>query len=101
MGHQMTDTTANEGAWLPEPLAPPADRADGLRFLPFTDAGNGERLALRFRDEIRYCRPQKVWYINRGRRWELDETGEMLQRAKMIARTLYGEAAHFEDEKLR
>jgi putative DNA primase/helicase len=68
---------------------------------PHTDTGNGERLARRFADEIRYSCPQKTWYMYNGIRWEPDQKGEILQRAKLIARELYYEAATIENEGLR
>ena len=77
------------------------DSEQGLRFFPYTDVGNGERLAHRFRDEIRYSRPQKTWFVYTGLRWEPDQTGEMFQRAKWIARQLYEEASHIDDAALR
>ena len=73
----------------------------GLRFFPYTDSGNAERLAHKFRGSIRYCAPHRTWYLWTGRRWEPDQIGEMLQRTKQIARELYEEAAKIEDEANR
>jgi putative DNA primase/helicase len=72
-----------------------------LTSYPYTDTGNGERLATRFAGTVRYSHPQKCWFIYVGRRWETDQTGEMLQRAKLIARELYSEAGLIEDRALR
>ena len=73
----------------------------GLRFFPYTDSGNAERLVKKYAGEIRYCWPHKCWYIHTGKRWEPDQSGEMLQRAKWIARELYEEASRIEDTSLR
>jgi putative DNA primase/helicase len=79
----------------------PAEQGDNLRSFPLTDSGNGERIAQRFSKEIRYCFGEKTWYTYTGRRWEHDQTGSMFQRAKLIARLLYEEAAHAEDSESR
>lgn len=68
---------------------------------PLTDAGNGERIAERYCNEVRYCYPMKSWFVFDGRRWTADVTGEMLQRTKVVARSLYDEAAHLEDSETR
>ena len=73
----------------------------GLRFFPYTDSGNAERLSQKFAGVIRYCTPQRSWFLWTGRRWEPDQTGEMLQRTKVIARELYDEASHIEDADKR
>jgi putative DNA primase/helicase len=63
-----------------------------------TDVGNGERLAARCRDRIRYCPPRKKWLTWDGRRWKWDDTGEVIRLAKKTARAIYGEAAHAKDK---
>jgi putative DNA primase/helicase len=77
------------------------ESAAALRFFPYTDAGNGERLAARFGRDVRYSHPQRMWLVYNGVRWEPDQTGEMFQRAKLLARLLYDEAAQLIDENLR
>jgi putative DNA primase/helicase len=73
----------------------------GLRFFPYTDSGNAERLAQRFAGSVRYCAPHGIWYVWADQRWEPDQTGEMLARTKLIARELYEEAARIEDREQR
>jgi putative DNA primase/helicase len=73
----------------------------GLRLFPYTDSGNAERIAQKFAGAVRYCAPQRCWYIWSGRRWQPDQTGEMLQRTKVIARELYDEAGRIEDADKR
>jgi putative DNA primase/helicase len=82
-------------------MAPPASPDIGLRFHPYTDSGNAERLATRFAGQFRYCGPHGFWYLWTGRRWESDQSGKMLLRTKLIARELYDEAAHIEAEDQR
>jgi putative DNA primase/helicase len=41
----------------------------------FTDLGNGERLAERHKDHLRYCHPWKSWLEYDGKRWKRDESG--------------------------
>ena len=83
---------------VPKGDAPPDA---GLRFVPYTDSGNGERLARKFSGAVRYCAPQRCWFVWTGRRWEPDQTGEMLRRTKEIARELYAEASRLEDTEQR
>jgi len=73
----------------------------GLRFFPRTDSGNGERIARKFSGAVLYCAPQHSWYLWTGKRWEPDQTGEMLQRTKLIARELYDEAGRLDDSEKR
>jgi putative DNA primase/helicase len=75
--------------------------APSLLSFPYTDVGNGERIARRFADEILYSCPQKTWYMYNGLRWEPDQIGEMFQRAKVVARELYSEASKIEDSDHR
>lgn len=72
------------------------DVLDIIRGAPgetFTDTSNAERFAKKFAGEVRYCAPERCWYIWQGRRWEPDQTGELLQRTKLIARDLYERAS--------
>jgi putative DNA primase/helicase len=89
--------------WLPDVQRERETQAQptGLRSFPYTDTGNGERLAHQFGREIRYSHPQRTWFTYTGSRWEPDQTGELLQRAKWIARALYQEASTIEDQTLR
>lgn len=87
--------------WLPMPEASEATSQKLFRAFPCTDSGNGERIATQFQGEIRYCFPQKTWYVFSGSRWEPDQTGKMFQRAKQIARRFYEEASRSEDDDVR
>jgi putative DNA primase/helicase len=72
-----------------------------LRFFPYTDTGNAERLASRYGADVRYCHPQKIWYVWDGCRWVPDRQGALMNMAKIIARSLYAEAAEIENKGAR
>jgi putative DNA primase/helicase len=78
--------------------APPAAQPS---LFNHTDYGNAERMAKDHGEEIRYCHPWKRWLVWDGRRWCLDDSGEVQRRAKLTARMIYAEAAGLEDEKRR
>jgi putative DNA primase/helicase len=69
-----------------------------LRFFPYTDTGNAERLVARYGADLRYCHPQKSWYTWDERRWVADRRGHVMDLAKNIARALYAEAAEIEKQ---
>jgi P4 family phage/plasmid primase-like protien len=85
---------------LSPPGTPPPDEeppagdggAPDLRPFPHTDVGNGERIALLFADEVRYCVEMKRWLVWDGRRWAVDEMNAIRQRAKQMARLMYAQA---------
>jgi putative DNA primase/helicase len=68
---------------------------------PYSDSGNAERILARHGQDIRYCHPQKTWYIYDGVRWCSDRRGRMMHTAKCIARALYEEAAEICDDDAR
>lgn len=66
-----------------------------------TDLGNATRLVTRHGAALHYCFPQQRWYVWGGARWENDQTGEIVRRAKETIRALYDEAAKIEDDDER
>ncbi len=62
-----------------------------------TDLGNARRLVAAHGAELRYCHPWGKWFAWDGRRWRLDESGEVVRRAKATIRDLYREAADLDD----
>ena len=66
-----------------------------------TDIGNGERLAHYHGEDIRYCHPQRKWYLWNGRRWKPDDSGEIKRLAKDVVKWIYREAGRCEDEERR
>ena len=67
---------------------------------PCTDLGNAERLVQQHRVDIRYV-PQLRWLVWDGRRWVVDETGEIERKAKVTVRSIYMEATNCEDKEVR
>ena len=68
---------------------------------PYSDSGNAERIVARHGQDVRYCHPQKTWYLYDGARWCSDRGGRMMHIAKCIARALYEEAAEIGDDDER
>ncbi len=56
---------------------------------PSTDSQNGERIAALFGDDLRHCVELRQWFIWDGRRWKIDEAGEILRFAAEAMRNLY------------
>ncbi|HOL73180.1 MAG TPA: phage/plasmid primase, P4 family, partial [Bryobacteraceae bacterium] len=52
---------------------------------------------LRHGENIRYCHPQKTWWVWTGRRWEPDRNGAVMDLAKSVARELYQAAWEIPD----
>lgn len=63
-----------------------------------TDYGNAERFVARHGRDVRYCKPWKKWLVWDGRRWTVDERGEVGRRAKETIRSIYAEASTVEGE---
>ncbi len=90
-------------------IMPPAAVAAAANAFPeiqtigmhLSDFGNAERLVARYRNRIRYCPPRRNWYVQDGKRWRLDETGEIVRFAKRTVRSIYSEAEHVDDENTR
>ena len=61
-----------------------------------TDSQNSERLIGMFGDELAYCPQMKCWYIWGGRKWMEDESEQLLQYAKKVARSWRGDAGKYE-----
>ena len=66
-----------------------------------TDLGNASRLIAHHGEDLRYCYPWGSWLIWDGRRWSLDESGEIHRRAKRTVREIYREAADAADDETR
>jgi putative DNA primase/helicase len=61
-----------------------------------TDGGNAELLATRHGDSLRFA-PGIGWLTWDGRRWCRDDDGEVMRRARQVAKHLLTEAASVED----
>lgn len=65
-----------------------------------TDLGNAQRLIQRHGEDLRFC-PQLGWLVWDGRRWRIDDSGEVERRAKDSVRQIYNEAAECPDKERR
>jgi putative DNA primase/helicase len=63
-----------------------------------TDVGNAERFADQHGADVRYCHPWGKWLVWDGRRWAIDESGEVIRLAKRTAVAIYAEAAKAGDK---
>ncbi len=62
------------------------------RVWPLTDLGNAERLAAKHGNTLRYCHAWGVWLAWNGQRWQIDDTDEVVRRAKETVREVAKEA---------
>lgn len=79
-------TTAQPAA--PDETPPPGDP---VRF-PLTDLGNARRLVARHGRNIRYCHPERQWYVWDGTKWHADDRGAVPRWAKATVLTIFDEA---------
>jgi len=91
--------TASGGAKGREPPGPPPGSTPlppgsgpDLRFEPYTDSGNAERIRKMYGEDIRYCTQMQKWLVWDGRRWAIDDKGRVTQMAKRMCRRLYEQA---------
>jgi putative DNA primase/helicase len=61
--------------------------------LHLTDIGNAERFAQRHGEDVRYCHAWNKWLAWDGKRWRIDDDGEVMRKAKDTILTLYRDAA--------
>ncbi len=57
-----------------------------------TDSDNALRFVRRHGKDVRYCHAWGSWLVWRGKRWEKDARGEVVERAKDTARAIHDEA---------
>ena len=67
---------------------PPEEDAPHL-----SDLGNAKRLVAQHGEGLRYCETWGKWLHWDGSRWAVDETGEIVRRAKKTVLGIYAEAA--------
>ena len=56
---------------------------------PYTDMENAAAFSHDHADNVRYCHPQKTWYVWTGRRWERDAGGRVERLAKQTVARQY------------
>ena len=64
-----------------------------------TDTGNAHRLYDKFGNVLKYSYNRKKWYIWTGKKWAIDENGEVKKLADEICHDLKTEAFQMADEK--
>ncbi len=66
-----------------------------------TDTGNAKRLVDKFGQDIRYCYNRKSWYFWTGKKWCIDESGEIKRLADLVVDDLKNEAFRTDDLELQ
>jgi P4 family phage/plasmid primase-like protien len=66
-----------------------------------TDLGNARRLVAENGVDLRYCIPQRFWFVWGGRHWVRDQTAEVTRRAKQTVVGIYAAAAAATDSDVR
>ena len=79
----------------------PIKRAPSFAAHNLTDLGNTRRLVDQHGPHLRYCYNWGRWLVWDGRRWEIDECGEIMRRAKDTVRSIYAEASQLADDDQR
>lgn len=62
-----------------------------------TDAGNADRFIDTHGDDTRHVKTWTSWLCWDGHRWQRDDTGAVIEKAKLVARAIYTEAAMAEE----
>lgn len=65
------------------------------------DTGNAQRLVEKFEGLIRYNHENKVWMIWNGKRWKIDNTGEVKRLTDSVVYEMKEEAQRIQDEDLQ
>ncbi len=66
-----------------------------------SDYGNAQRLVRRHGEDLRYCHG-RGWFVWNGKRWVVDDSGEVVRRAKDTVKAMVVEAADLgDDERIR
>lgn len=62
-----------------------------------TDTGNAYRLVACHGEHLKYCHAWQKWLTFTGKRWEIDQRGQVVTWAKDAVRSMYVEAAEMND----
>jgi len=66
-----------------------------------TDWGNAQRFIRDHGSNVRYCHPWGKWLVYDGKRWRIDDSGEVVRLMKDTVRGIYIEAGNEVDDKKR
>jgi hypothetical protein len=80
---------------------PANDQHAAPAVLALSDLGNAERMVRQHRGDLRYCHPWGKWLVWNGERWKIDDTAEVVRRAKKVARAIPREADTVDDYETR
>ena len=75
--------------------------SDKSKSYDMTDTGNAHRLYDKFGNILKYSYNRKKWYFWTGKKWTLDESGEVKKLADDICEDLKHEAWNIQDEDLQ
>lgn len=67
----------------------------------YTDLGNANRFARMYRSQLKYCFHFGRWLIWDGKRWALDDIGQVMDYAKKCIRSMYKEAGKIDNKNKR
>ncbi len=95
---EPTVTKVREWLGITESVSLPPLGDERCESFALTDLGNAERLVARHGHDLRYCHRWNKWMVWDGRRWQIDDTGEVMRRAKDAAKGIYCEAADAGDK---
>lgn len=62
------------------------------------DIANGKRLVKKHGKDIRFCHPWGKWLVWDGKRWNVDDTGEVHRRAKDVSGDLWEESGKLRND---
>ena len=88
--------------WRPDSGAGPevSERCTGGEYR-LTDVGNAERFVHQHGEHVLYCHPWSKWLCWDGKRWAVDETGQIVQLAKDTIREMWRAVGTIEDSDRR
>lgn len=107
VAYRQTPSPGGNGRVHTDEPAPPngSTAPEGIATIPprrpLTQLGNSERLVDRFGDRLLYSHPWNSWLPWDDKRWKLDNTGQVVTRAKAVVRMIYGEAGDAETKEER
>jgi putative DNA primase/helicase len=76
-------------------------RSPGGRPIALSDLGNSERFVIGNAADVRHIQTTKQWLVWDGRRFRVDDAGEVKRRTKLTMRSILLEAAVMDSEKHR
>ena len=85
----------------PEDPAVPDATAAAIQIERFTDLGNANRFAARYRDHLRYCEKWASWYVWDATRWREDDMLAAYKMGCSLIRSLHALAKKISDEEER